>query len=399
MRTLPWDRAAVIREIRDRIWTHISPTLARHSLSVEASRLLQLPELDLQALARVQFMASDEVGLLLDSVPSLLRRLNTTTTHDEERSVERVRGVIEWPATITGRLATGQTHLYVTRPARRAFQTPENALLSFTLAQVVVQGRRIGWSGTKHLGAEVGRRTMTAERWHSHRAIQEIDPIQPTNRDLARIAQGRSSRRYAAVLSAYHLWRRLIEQLDAGELRRLIEQRALITAEDPVLYEVRCAFEILDNLRELNWRGDRLRAFSGGLSQKLSRADQTITVWYQQVPPQMASTSRYRHVQRAHDIVAGSLRPDLVLRRDTPVGCSWLLVECKLGEVRSVENSVRAALVDLLAYRRAFDSSLAGQHPYGLGIAWGVDLEPNPGEEVMLCTQDQIHRAIRVFAA
>jgi len=81
------------------------------------------------------------------------------------------------------------------------------------------------------------------------------------------------------------------------------------------------------------------------------------------------------------------------------MGSSWLLVECKLGEKRTVQDSARAALLDLLAYRRAFDSRLTGQHLYGLGIAWGAELDPNPAEEIMLCTHDRLHLAIEAFAA
>jgi len=177
MRTVPWDRDQVIREIRNRIWTHLSPTLAPQALALDASKLLQVPEHDLQALARLQFMTSDEVCDFLAELPLLLRSLNSTTTHDEERSFKRLRGPIQWSATIAGRLATGQPQLYVTRPARRAFQTPENALLAFTLFQVASEGKAIGWQGSKGgVGAVINARTTTADRWRSHRAINEIDP-------------------------------------------------------------------------------------------------------------------------------------------------------------------------------------------------------------------------------
>lgn len=398
MRTVLWDRGQVIREIRDRIWTHLSPTLARQTLALEVSRLLQLPEHDLYSLARIHFLASDQVGSFLDDLPSLVRRLTTTTTHEQESSLERVRGAIEWPTTITRRLATGQPHLYVTRPARRAYQTPANSLLAFTLDQVASIGKVIGWQGAGGIAAQIGARTTAAERWRSHRAIQEIQRARPSTRDLIRIAQGPSRRRYAAVLEAFELWRQLIAQLDTPRLRELIEQHALVTTQDPILFEIRCAFEILESLHKLSWRGDKLRVFHGGLTEVFARDQETITVWYQQVPAALANHSRYRDIQRAHRIPVGSLRPDLVLRRDTPTGPSWLLVECKLSEKR-VEQPARAALVDLLAYRRAFDASLAGQRQYGLGIVWGAELSPSPAAEVMLCTHDQIYPAVRAFAA
>jgi hypothetical protein len=70
-------------------------------------------------------------------------------------------------------------------------------------------------------------------------------------------------------------------------------------------------------------------------------------------------------------------------------------VEVKGGK-RPVEEAARAATYDLLAYRTAFDVPLARQAgPYGLGIAWGARLVHNPFSEVLLCTPDNLGRALQ----
>jgi hypothetical protein len=71
-----------------------------------------------------------------------------------------------------------------------------------------------------------------------------------------------------------------------------------------------------------------------------------------------------------------ALRPDLVLHRPARGDEQWLLIEAKGGE-RRVERSARAAVLDLLAYRRAYDQALSRTHHYGLGVAFGADLAPN----------------------
>jgi len=72
---------------------------------------------------------------------------------------------------------------------------------------------------------------------------------------------------------------------------------------------------------------------------------------------------------------------------------TWLVVEAKLRLTRSVEDSARAALFDLLGYRRAFEERLRSQHgPHGLGVAWGVELIPVL-DEIMLCSPDRIRDA------
>jgi len=90
--------------------------------------------------------------------------------------------------------------------------------------------------------------------------------------------------------------------------------------------------------------------------------------------------------------------PDLVLRRKDADGVRWLLVEVKMGTSRGVEESARAAVRDLLAYRRAFGPVLARQSgPYGLGVAWGAELTPSIGEEVVLCTPDTLSSALALL--
>ena len=74
-----------------------------------------------------------------------------------------------------------------------------------------------------------------------------------------------------------------------------------------------------------------------------------------------------------------------------------MLVEVK-GVERSVVDSARAAINDLLAYRRAFEPVLGKQtEAYGIGIAWGADLEPKETAEIVLCTPDTIPGALAVL--
>ena len=89
------------------------------------------------------------------------------------------------------------------------------------------------------------------------------------------------------------------------------------------------------------------------------------------------------------------LRPDIVLRWTAPNGqIRWLVVECKLRKP-GVEEAARQALIDLLAYRQAFDTTLSSAGtPFGLGVAWGQDLRPTAAN-IMLCTPDTLDEAVR----
>jgi hypothetical protein len=86
----------------------------------------------------------------------------------------------------------------------------------------------------------------------------------------------------------------------------------------------------------------------------------------------------------------------MTLRWEDPSGQPrWLLVECKLSETQGAGHAARQALLDLLAYRRAFDSTLrTTPDPYGLGLAWGADLYADPSSEIVICTPDALEQAL-----
>jgi hypothetical protein len=70
------------------------------------------------------------------------------------------------------------------------------------------------------------------------------------------------------------------------------------------------------------------------------------------------------------------------------------------GVHRPVSDSARAAVQDLLAYRRAFERALdSGPVPYGIGIAWGASLAPSTDVEITLCTPDTLEPALGAILA
>jgi hypothetical protein len=400
MRSVPWQRAERIAETRERIWLYLTAAAGlEQDAALQAAALLQLTEPDVLALARVHFLLTPEVQKLLDGLPFLLRQLATTTAREEEQSAERVRGAILWGTTIVARTAAGVPHLYVTAPARRAYQTPENELLVFVLDAIAQLGRQTSWHGNdgEGIGRLVSERTAVAQRWLQSRMLLEVERRPPTARSMARVRAGRHRRRYEHAISVWERYRSLIARLDRAALRELIESTAIVTRHDAVLFELLCTFATIDALRGCGWQVGPLRLFGGRLRLVAQRGDERLDLWYQQTPAVLAASSRYTRVLRDHGFVRPTgLRPDLILRRVSGAHERWLLVEVKLR--RNVDDAARAALQDLLAYRRAFDASLKeGEGVYGLGVAWGVDLQPAPAE-VMLCTPDTIQPAITSFA-
>jgi hypothetical protein len=398
MRSVAWDRPARIASIREDVWRFVSKATEREDdVILEAAALLQMGAPEVRTLATIHFIASPEVGALLDSMPQLVRRLKTTTRTEEERTAERVRGAIRWGPTLSSRASTGLPHLYVTAPARRAFQTPENRVLVYALDTIRAIGRRTGWhrASTPGLGSLVRDRVADAERWLRTRMLAEIHPAPPSAHVLAKVRTGRAGRLYRPALDVIDLHRRYVRRLDRLSLKQAIQDNALVTSKDDVLLELICAFAIESALDRLGWNPSQPGLMRGGLLLEGHRSDSRIAVYYQTAPRELANGSLYRTVQDRHPFEQSSdLRPDFVVRVDNGQERRWLLVEVK-GVKRAVARSARAALQDLLAYRRAYEPVLGGTTgTYGLGIAWGVGLQPATDSEIALCTPETVEQAL-----
>ncbi len=399
MKNLAWSRSDAIARLRRDVWRYVTKaSVTDDDIPLMAGALLQMPADQVRYLAQLQFILSDAAERLLDEMPTLIRRLTTTTETEVEASAERIRGQIRWGETYARRGASGRSLVFVTAPTRRAFDTPENRVLAFALRAIAEFGARTGWHTSDALGPaqEITRRVSEATRWRQARSLATLDPSPPSPTVLSRVRGGRHRRRYQAALDVVDLYGRFIARLDRSALRDAVERRALLASRDDVLLELECAFDTIRALRDQGWRAPPDALLRPPLIFRGRSGTAELELFYQHAPPALKNGSRYRAIQRAHDFAGtGGLIPDLVFRLRRGGATRWLLIEVKGGPKRGVADSARAAARDLLAYRRAFGPVLAGQPgPYGLGYAWGAGLAPSAESEIVLCTPDTLSQAL-----
>lgn len=408
MRDRSWDRPARIGEIRDRIWSYLTPAscFAPQGLLI-AGALLQWPEAEASRLGELQFLLCEETGNFLDGLPQLMRKLATASDHEVEFSTQRIRGQVDWSHTLALRNTAGASDLYVTTPARRVYQTSENELLVHVLDAIVQGGQRTGWARQTRRRAPAMRirtRLDLAMRLQQNRMLSSIDRVLPGPRAIARVRSGRNAEHYAAVIAAYDKLLALVEHIDRQAVREAVENAGLVTAEEPILFELLITFKVIDALNATGWRMEPFTLFAGHVYTTGSMPDgRQISFWYQATPHDLTADSQYLGILTAHAFTSSRpLRPDIVLRWTDPHGEQrWLLIECKLitSQPRAVNSAARQALADLLQYRSDFDVVLdTTRAPYGLGVAWGEGLQPNLNSDIVLCTPDTLDQAIRHIA-
>jgi hypothetical protein len=213
---------------------------------------------------------------------------------------------------------------------------------------------------------------------------------------LARIRSGRHKRRYHSALQAWSVYQNLVERLDRGAIHQAIQEHAIVLADTPTLFEILCTFETIDCLTAAGWQVEPLSLFGGSLRLNAHRDGEILELYYQGTPQPLSRGSLYLSAKRAHNLAGPGHRPDIVLRRKSLGPNQWLVIEIKGGKHEVARYAV-AALQDLLAYRRSFEPALNQATRYGVGIAFGRELEPDGDAEVTLCTPDTLRKALAPF--
>lgn len=361
---------------------------------------MPLPTADLAVLGEIHFLASRQVAELIDSLPQLLKRLSATTAEAEEENFNRIRGHINWGKTYGRRAALGTKQLFVTQPSFRAFDTPENRVLVYVLARIVELGRMSWWyhddpQSRSGLESETSHLVNSAAEALSHRTLETIPRDEPHPRDVARVRGGRRLRDYGPALRAYDRYRELVWAHSRERLREAIEEHALVTRRDDVLFELQVTFRVLDTLDGFGWEFGNFGLIKGSLAIDAVRNADRLRLSYQRVPQDLAEGSHYASVLAEHGVRKGTLRPDLVLAKKSSSGTRWLVIEVKGGVEFGVEKYARDAAFDLFAYQSVLREHLPPDAtPWGLGVPWGKGLRPAADSELALATPDQLKIAL-----
>ena len=185
----------------------------------------------------------------------------------------------------------------MTTPARRAHDTPENAVLVFALDAIRLVGGQGGWarsSSGDHV--ETAReRVAEAERWLQARELAELRRAQPSQQTLARVRSGRAAARYQPALDVVDLHATYVRRLDRDALREAVQQHALVTSDNSVLLELLCAFRVQRALERLGWeRLGRPGLVAHGPFLSAERGDSLIELHYQRAPDALVAEGSTR---------------------------------------------------------------------------------------------------------
>src|SRR4051812_9752186 len=117
----------MLDEVRERLPLFLQPGAAEHRDPLgDVQGLTALHPQDLARVIAVHLCLSDEAQAFGAALDRGLRRPITSSIRPREVT-QAVRGPIDWAGTVRARATSGtDPTLFVVRPARKVFETPEN---------------------------------------------------------------------------------------------------------------------------------------------------------------------------------------------------------------------------------------------------------------------------------
>lgn len=406
-RFAPEFRASLLDEVRSWLPAFLSPAASeQHDPAGDVRELLALDESDLRRVVGVHLCLSDPVQRFLLALAEGLRRPITSSERPPVVS-QAIRGPVDWGATMRTRAgAGGDPTLFVTRPAQRVYDVPENRALAWLIATLDVHLRRAAGPTTgededelrwdAQLRAHRGRLRLTRR----HRWLSEVAPERPTATTLRRLRAARSAFYAKVVPDAILAVMRWAEHPSEDDLTELLCQRWFRPRQDWRLFEVVVALRLARAFAAASPVKRRARLLHETGSSPYARytlADgDEVRLQYQGWPPS-GSPSRHAQARAQHQLRAGAPRPDLYVSRHGSAPDAAVL---ELKASRSA-SYLGAGLSQLLGYLAERPETWTVQ-PSGWLVAPAspafVAAEPEGGDLWIVSADDVAAAAVARFA-
>jgi hypothetical protein len=354
------ERARLIAEVKIALPAFLSAASTEQVDPLgDVSDLLNLSKGDLGRVVAVHLALENDVQAFVRGLQSGLRS-PISSTERPRVATQAVRGPIDWGATVRHQTQTGAgAGVYVVRPARRIFDTPENRALAWALQSLertlVValaatsesphHSPRQGWVSTIRDALQRVRESMRVY-W-----LRSVPPQRPAASALTRLNAARTALYKVHTVALIKALHRYTEDPSPEDVTELIGKRYFEPHRDWQLFEVVVALRIARAFAGRSIARRRARLLVGGgrapFARYLLSATYEVRLWYQ-AWPSSASLSVHRAALERYGIQAGPARPDLVVELlHNGLGIDAVLVEMKATRSASY---LGAGVMQLLGY-------------------------------------------------
>ena len=310
-------REAMLREVMAYLPAFLSSETRERADPVAAtSELLGLPDAILKRALAVHTMLADEIRDFLVDLPSGIRRPMTASTHPRVAG-RNVTSGIDWAATVRHQATASPIGgEWVTRPASRMFDLPENRALAWLLsavherAQVAVpnpQWQSSAWAEEIRAGearVQLSRRT----------AWLEAIPVEwPGDAVYQRLAADRIGFYRVRVARAARLLRALLNNPSPEAQVEALCKRYFEPTQDWKLFEIAVLTRLCRQLDDVGERVVRRVTFDAArFAHYRLDGEREVVVWYQAWPK--TGEQSELHEAASHYGMKAVNRPDITVQ-------------------------------------------------------------------------------------
>jgi len=396
----------VLNHVRNHLWLYVHEDASIEELRNVVKNLTSLDRMDLDYLATVHFLLSNEVKEFVKTVLAIFRRISHSTQREVIVNRGFVRGIIDWSRTLKERYSKGyDPTIFVCRPTARIYNLPENQLLKFILVKIkrlIEETAALPKVEEKSIRLEELKTEDGKEKWtdrlswikfHVNRALRHVylreveTPNQVSARMLRRAKTARN-KDYIRVVDSYSLHNRIIQRMDRETLEELVEKRVLEPLEKDTLYELYVLFEVMDALgkpEEINLIKRDAKAI--GIYRI---GEERVYVYFQRVKG-LFEESEYKRIFEDYALDVSSRRPDIILHF-LKQG-KFLIVEVKRTTDRDyIVDSVYKVLGYLADFKKYFSEE---QKPKAVLVVWNIQRLRKTEQEVSILARNEVSEYIR----
>ena len=398
-------RAVMLSEVREFLPAFLSAASIERDGPVNAAvELLGLPESDLRRVLAVHLMLSHPVRELVAGLPTGIRRPITSSARPRVAG-RTVTSGIDWAATARHRATSSPMgDIWVTRPANRIFDIPENRALAWVLKTLEERGA-VAVPPIADAPGEWGEeiRAMTG---HVHRArrtawLEGVPSTWPGDEAYFRLNADRMGFYRLRVAAAARYLRHLLVAPSADDIVEALSQRHFEPRQDWKLFEIAVLMRITNALAAVGTRLNPTRLFHEGKGRPFAAyrvsPSREVRVWYQAWPPASAP-SELTDAIRHYGLPSGGNRPDIVIEFvDAGRSTHALVLELKASTSGAYLGSGFAQLLGYLKDRPGLLSAPASGWlvaPPGPGYV----SKPSGSRSLWITSSSDVADAIRSIA-
>lgn len=337
------------------------------------NKLFNLRENELNTLKSVHFLLSNQLNEFIEILPQLMRNLAHSTSKEKVITKGVIRGKIDWNTTFKTRYSYGynDSSLFVCTPPSKSYDLCENQLLKFVLRKIVYLfedtlsfiNLEINESDNWH--EEVKLKYFKAKKTLKNVYFNEISDVNLIRPKTLRKAFMHRNQFYKTLANLYRLYDDLFISNDLDVLKSIVETQLLKPASDDTLYELYTFFKLVDKL-EVKELGLLMPKNDYAVLGDYGNCE--VKIYYQELPKDDFSYSKYKETFKNYDINVNLRRPDILIEFNG----SYRIVEVKRT---SNPNYIRNSVYKVLGYLNDFNQVKFSKNILGVIVVWdGINI-------------------------